>query len=242
MTSSGGWRLTAVLGAVAFVLCAGITSWMIVTIADMQSGVHGLSVELAMPNEARPVTTQPNGVRAVARPNLLASDFGHDLSHDLGGDVASGSVAPFGAYAFEGDLGWLGKNAFTTAKSTIPTAFQPGTMPLPGTAPLAWSDPPDTQPTQAIPDPAAAPSEPPKRLAQEPRFERPRVAAIAPTAPAAKVHKLGARPYFMEKLVEQGDAGDITFRYRRRNCTPPHMVDVCYMPPENRRNIVVERW
>jgi hypothetical protein len=46
----------------------------------------------------------------------------------------------------------------------------------------------------------------------------------------------------MEKLVEQGDAGDVTFRYRRRNCTPSNMVDVCYMPLENRRGIVVEHW
>jgi carbonic anhydrase/acetyltransferase-like protein (isoleucine patch superfamily) len=57
-----------------------------------------------------------------------------------------------------------------------------------------------------------------------------------------KSHKMAVRPTYVEKLVEQGDAGEIRFRYVRRNCTPPNMVDVCFMAAANRRSIVVQRW
>jgi hypothetical protein len=53
---------------------------------------------------------------------------------------------------------------------------------------------------------------------------------------------MAVRPTYVEKLVEQGDAGEIRFRYVRRNCTPPNMVDVCFMAAANRRSIVVQRW
>jgi hypothetical protein len=64
----------------------------------------------------------------------------------------------------------------------------------------------------------------------------------AAPAPAPKPHRLAAHPTYVEKIVEQGDAGEVKFRYRRHVCAPPHMVDVCYMPPENRRAIVVKQW
>jgi hypothetical protein len=67
---------------------------------------------------------------------------------------------------------------------------------------------------------------------------------------AAPIHTLAPRPHkvaaaartYVEKVPEQGDAGDVSFRYRRRACTPGNMVDVCYMPESNRARIVVERW
>jgi hypothetical protein len=58
----------------------------------------------------------------------------------------------------------------------------------------------------------------------------------------AAMAKVAGRPYFIEKLVEQGDAGDLKLRYVHRKCAPPNMVDVCFMPPENRRSIIVQRW
>jgi hypothetical protein len=68
-----------------------------------------------------------------------------------------------------------------------------------------------------------------------------------PTVAAAKTqppkpHRVVERPSYLEKVVEQGDAGEVRFHYRRQVCGPRHMVDVCYMPAENRRSIVVERW
>jgi len=64
----------------------------------------------------------------------------------------------------------------------------------------------------------------------------------AAKAQPPKPHRVAARPSYVEKVVEQGDAGEVKFHYRRQVCGPRHMVDVCYMPPENRRSIVVERW
>jgi hypothetical protein len=61
-------------------------------------------------------------------------------------------------------------------------------------------------------------------------------------AAAAKPHKAAGAGYYTEKLIEQGDAGAIKFRLVRRKCTPPNMVDVCFMPAENRRSILVQRW
>jgi hypothetical protein len=63
-----------------------------------------------------------------------------------------------------------------------------------------------------------------------------------PRAAAPKLHRLAMRPTYLERSVEEGDAGEVTFHLRRRACTPPHMVDVCFMPAENRRSIVVERY
>jgi len=53
--------------------------------------------------------------------------------------------------------------------------------------------------------------------------------------------RLAGRSYYIEKFVEQGDAGEPKYRYRRQLCEPPNMPDVCFMPHESRRNIVVER-
>jgi hypothetical protein len=66
------------------------------------------------------------------------------------------------------------------------------------------------------------------------------VAAAKPQPP--KPHRVVERPSYLEKVVEQGDAGEIKFHYRRQVCGPRHMVDVCYMPAENRRSILVQRW
>jgi hypothetical protein len=233
-TSSGAWRFTAVLGAVAFVLCAGIASWMIITIADLRSGAPGLSVDLSV----SPEHTQPN---------VVANDFGHDLAKDLTAGAAERSG--LGISGWESDLSWLGKNSFQAEgflKMTAPFELQSANQPVAPPAKSAsdfQSDPSGPQvasiaPQATIPDAATAPdaAEHPKPVVAQDQRPEPFRAATP------RAHKSAPRPYYMEKLVEQGDAGDVTFRYRRRNCTPSNMVDVCYMPPENRRGIVVERW
>jgi hypothetical protein len=65
-----------------------------------------------------------------------------------------------------------------------------------------------------------------------------------PRATSPKLHKGfgGGGGTYTEQIVEQGDAGDVKYRYVRHACTPPHMVDVCYMPAESRRNVVVQRY
>lgn len=78
------------------------------------------------------------------------------------------------------------------------------------------------------------PAENPKRQTRDPKPEP----AVAATSNSTKPP---ARTYYTEKIVEQGDAGEIKYRYRRQPCEPPNMPDVCFMPQSSRRNIVVER-
>jgi hypothetical protein len=75
-------------------------------------------------------------------------------------------------------------------------------------------------------------------LAHEPEARTFRVVPTRPHKPAAAAE----RPTYTEKIIEQGDSGELKFHYRRRACTPGNMVDVCYMPAENRRSIVVQRY
>jgi hypothetical protein len=98
--------------------------------------------------------------------------------------------------------------------------------------PISWSDPDGPGTTSTVPQPAAERRTP--RLADQ-KPERSHAAM-------PRSHKPAARPTYIEKLVEQGDAGEVRFRYVRRNCTPPNMVDVCFMPAANRRSIIVQRW
>jgi hypothetical protein len=60
-------------------------------------------------------------------------------------------------------------------------------------------------------------------------------------AATPKSHK-AAQAEYIERVVEQGDAGAVTYKDVRRRCEPGSMVDVCYMPAKNRRSIVIERY
>jgi hypothetical protein len=105
-------------------------------------------------------------------------------------------------------------------------------MPLP--TPPAPSDPaawPAKTPERAA-FAAPLPTENPPRQAREPRPD--------PGATPATPSKLAARSYYVEKVVEHDEAGQVKFRYRRQSCEPPNMPDVCFMPQANRRGIVVE--
>lgn len=134
-----------------------------------------------------------------------------------------------------GDLEWL------AATSTAPWAPLEDARPTPQFEELsqhlasasALQPGAESQSVTAVPAGAAA--DHPKRSVQTRKPDRPDTAA-------PKSHRLATRPYYLEKTVEQGDAGDVSFRYRRRNCTAPNIVDVCFMPAENRRSIVVERY
>jgi len=220
MTSFGSWRFTAMLGVVAIVLSAGILSWVMVTIADLNYTAPSRSVELSM----LPQHDQRN-------------DFANDFANNLVEADESGR-AGLGISGWESDLSWLGKGSFAPQgflDLAAPLQFEPNSQPL-AAAPASqsdWqSDPPGQQTTSSVPEAAVGH---PQRLAQDHR-------AGASRAATPKPHKPTARSYYVEKSVEQGDSGDVKFRYRRRNCAPSNMVDVCYMPAEIRRGIIVERW
>jgi hypothetical protein len=99
-------------------------------------------------------------------------------------------------------------------------------MPLP--TPPTGSEPAKTPERAGSATPL--PAENPYRQAREPRAE-------AATPPP----KLTAHSYYVEKIVEHHEAGQVKVRYRRQSCEPPNMPDVCFMPQANRRGIVVER-
>jgi hypothetical protein len=105
-------------------------------------------------------------------------------------------------------------------------------MPLP--APPAQFDP-ASWPAKTPERPVLAAPLPPENPQRQTRESRPDPAA-APQPP-----KSAARSYYLEKVVEQSDGGQVKSRYRRRSCEPPNMPDVCFMPQANRRGIVVER-
>jgi hypothetical protein len=144
------------------------------------------------------------------------------------------------SYGWEFDFDWLKKGtpaALDEDRKPGRPDDQPGG--LLAAAPIAQPDRPVFQPdwTGRVTTPAfAGPSaQHPERVRRDRKPDPTRAAAPKP-------HRLAMRPTYLERSVEQGDAGDVSFHYRRRTCTPPHMVDVCFMPAENRRSIVVERF
>jgi hypothetical protein len=100
----------------------------------------------------------------------------------------------------------------------------------------------------AVSQPAANPDEPATdqaAITAAVPVVKPRLRVADPARePGPKPHRVAssAPRSYTEKVVEQGDSGDVSFRYRRRACTPGHMVDVCYMPAADRQRIVIERY
>jgi len=194
-----------------------------------------------------------------SEPSARATAPALPLSNEPSTDFAAAlAAAPFepGLSDWNGDLDWLSKKSVTTQTFVAPRTFgetakpfwqaQAPDLPLPA-PPVSRSEPEYRQAQTATPQSPVehqavhqGAAEPHRRVQRDLRPE-PVVAAAAKAQPP-KPHRVAARPSYVEKFVEQGDAGEVTFRYRRQICGPHHMVDVCYMPPENRRSIVVERW
>ena len=211
---------------------AGVVSWAMVTVADLRSDRAKRSVESAVPTDEL----------ALPPRNEQPEDF----------------VATFGAVPEASFAGWQNDLDLLSKQPIVPPAFvdqskagwQDRAPDLPLAAPpISPSDLESRQATSAqLPVPqvigpqgpvpqVAAPQAPAGHQMHLVRDPKPEVVRIA----AQKSHRLAARPSYVEKIVEQGDAGDVKFRYRRHACAPPHMVDICYMPPKNRRSIVVQR-
>jgi hypothetical protein len=234
MSSFGSWRFTAILGTVAILGTAGVLSWALVTVSDLKSEPSERAAAPALP----PSNEQSAGFAAA---------------------LASAPSEP-GLSGWNGDLDWLSKKSMSTqtfvAPQTLGDTAKPfwqakaPDLPLP-TPRATQSEPEGRQAQTAVPQPPVehnvehqaehqGAAEPHRRAQHDPKPE-PVVAAAAKAQPP-KPHRVAARPSYVEKVVEQGDAGEVKFHYRRQVCGPRHMVDVCYMPPENRRSIVVERW
>jgi hypothetical protein len=227
MSFLGASRFTAILAVIAVFGTAGSFWWAIATRGDLKSGAANRSANPASPS--KPVG---HGLRSKDERSNKFVSFGKNerpqsspsaLGEDRG--QLSERSAPSRVYVNYANPG---------------VAYGGADMPLP--IPPARSDLESWQ--AKTPEPAVfvpplpvfvppLPVENPKRQTRDPKPE--------PAAGAASNSTKPARSYYLEKFVEQGDAGEVKFRYRRQPCEPPNMPDVCFMPQSSRRNIVVER-
>jgi hypothetical protein len=219
MTLFGASRFTAILAAIAISGTAGTFWWALHIRADLKSGAGNRSADRALASKPAVRGLHPKDERSnkfelmgrSERPQPGPTPWSEDR------DQFAERAAP----------------PLVSVNYTNP-GLQSADMPLP--IPPARSDrePPQAKTPEPPAPPLPLPGESPKRQTRE--------AGSEPTAVAApRSPKLPSRSYYLEKVVEQGDAGEMKFKYRRQSCEPPNMPDVCFMPQANRRGIVVER-
>lgn len=251
MDSFRARRHTTILALVAIAVSAGIFTWSFVTIAGLSAdpretyAANGFSAFVAsavvQSNDAAKSDFSKTGPAAIAQPQLLADRLAAAVM------PAPANVKSFG---WQTDLEWLGAQPAHSVQALPPemSAWQAAALPHPAApaipdqpAPLpapqlaALSQPPVADPDDQAPITAGV------RAARHP----PRLHKAEPAQAAApKPHKVAANGQrsYTEKIVEQGDSGGVSFRYRKRTCTPGNMVDVCYMPEADRQKIVIERY
>lgn len=206
------WPWVVVLGVVAILAFLEMCWWVGATLADWKFGRANAALQLSLPSR--------DEYRAAALKSRRI-----ELTAPAPKDELNWFAARWP------ELGTVADN-WKVAQQGEPSGQRFAAMPVPSLEAVQ----PEGQ--DAGQEPGAGVSLPapdgPKPVTSERKPHHSPSATIKP-------HKL-ARPYYVEKLVEQGDAGEVAFRYRRRNCTPDNMVDVCFMPRENRRNIVVEHY
>lgn len=221
MSAFGASRFTAILAAVALSGAVGAFWWALEIRSDLKAGAGGRSAHRALSSKpasraSRPPDERSNKFELMGRseqPQPGAPVLSEDQDQ-----LPDRSPAPRVLVNYANSPSQDGR-----ADMPLPP---PPTRSGPVSLPAKTPDPPAFA--------APTPAENPKR---QPREPKPEPAAVAtPQSP-----KQPARSYYMEKVVEQGDAGEVKFRYRRQSCEPPNMPDVCFMPQANRRGIVVER-
>jgi hypothetical protein len=219
MSVFGASRFTAVLAAVALSGTVGTFWWAIQARSDSKAAPGNGSAHRALSSKLqgrplRPPDPQSNKFELMGR-SERAQTIPPGWSDDRVGSPER-PVAPevLVNYANPG----LEDGRADMPLPTPPAQFDPA----------SWPAKTPERPVVAAPLPA----ENPQRQARESRPEP----AATPQPP-----KSAARSYYVEKVVEQSDAGQVKSRYRRRSCEPPNMPDVCFMPQANRRGIVVER-
>jgi len=218
MSLFGASRFTAMLATIAVLGTVGSLSWIVVNHLHLKTGATGRSADHA---------SQSKSASRASRQKNERSKFVSFRTNERPQPIASGW----------GDERDQLRKPRAFADVTTPSLQDRGAdMPLP-VPPITWSNLNTGQAKSAEPVVFAPQSmESQKHLTGDPRPEPAAVPTLNSPSP-----KQPARSYYIEKFVEQGDAGEVKFRYRRRICEPPNMPDVCFMPQESRRNIVVER-
>jgi len=215
-------RFTAVLATVAILGTAGSLSWAIVYRADMKSDTPVRSADRGSQPKYAGRALRSKDERAHKLASALRGERVRSISSDWSDDRGQLRERSIAVRSFMDDA------------TLRPQGGGPD-MPLPS-PPITLSSLEGGQFQSTVPQTAAPQlaAENQKRPLREPKPER--TAAAMPNSP-----KPAARSFYVEKIVEQGDAGEVKFRYRRQPCAPPNMPDVCFMPQESRRGIVVER-
>ena len=228
MDSFTARRQTVILAVVAIGVSVGILTWSIVTVADLRSNADGARVTSGSATFAAPAWHQQlNEADKSDFAKLAPAGQPDSLADRL-------SVAVMPSSADMQVLGWKNDGDVLRAK------------PFPTPAP-ADAAPPNWQTASLAEPPAASPPAEPVGAATAAVTEPSRPALVRRAEPARgptpKPHKVAtAQRSYTEKSVDQGDSVGVSFRYRRRACTPGNMVDVCYMPAADRQRIVIERW
>jgi hypothetical protein len=220
MSFFGASRFTAILAVIAVFGTAGSFWWAIQTRGVLKSGAASRSANHASPSKPLGHASRSKDERSNKFVSFVKNERPQPSAPPWGEDRGQASERPTASRVYvnyaNADVGSRGAD-----------------MPLP--IPPVRSDLESWQ--AKIPEPAVfvppLPVENPRRQTREPKSE--------PAAGAASSSTKPARSYYLEKFVEQGDAGEVKFRYRRQPCEPPNMPDVCFMPQSSRRNIVVER-
>ena len=221
MTLFGASRFTAILAAIAISGTAGTFWWAIQTRADLKSGTSSRAAERTLPSKSASRAFRPKD----ERPNR----------YELMGRSERPQPAPAGSSEDRDQLPERTAPPLVSVNYANPASQNGGAdMPLPIPPARADREPAQTNMPES---PAFALPLPAENSKRQTREQAPEPAAVA----TSRSSKLPARSYYMEKIVEQGDAGEVRYRYRRQSCEPPNMPDVCFMPQANRRDIVVER-
>jgi hypothetical protein len=219
--SFSSWHVTAGLGAVTALAAVGIVWWAMATVSAWHlpttAAKHVLPLEI---DRGSAVASTSDPTTVVAKTDRAGATRAEPPDLRFSG--------------WEADLDRTGMMFVLPENlSGDQTKARPNLAPQEANAapPVA-----DAAPEVDVPAlPAARTFARHRRLASS-EHDQPRAAA------GSRLHKGFARGTYTEKVVEQGDAGEVKYRYVRRTCTPPHMVDVCYMPAENRRSVVVQRY
>ena len=240
--ASRPWRVTAGLGVAAGLAVVALLWWAMATVAEWNLPTPVVASADVLPDTA---SAEVAAARTES-PAIRAKEF----------EPATTKRVPQEPSLFNWDsdfdrtAGMLGLPKDFAADGATTTFRAPARPPAARPEPFAAPPPPPPDATALRSDRAASTpeaaltSDKPAPAIQEAiaaHRKAPPQEHEALLSAAAKPHKAPASGYYTEKLIEQGDAGGIKFRYLRRKCAPPNMVDVCFMPAENRRSIVVQR-
>jgi hypothetical protein len=211
MSVFGASRFTVVLAAVALSGTVGTFWWAIQARSDLNAAAGDRSAHRAL-------SSKPLG-RSLRPPDQQSNKF----------ELMGRSERPQ-----TGPPGWSDDQAQSPERAKVLVYYaNPGLQD--GRADMPLPTPP------ARSDPASRPAERPALAAPLPAQNPQRQARGSDPGATPQPPKSVARSYYLERVEERSDGGQVKVHYRRHSCEPPNMPDVCFMPQANRRGIVVER-